>query len=53
MDYRINEIREELENLYEKNGLTEEVLILSMKLDKEINKVQKKILKDNNIYIKK
>ncbi|MBD7916621.1 Spo0E family sporulation regulatory protein-aspartic acid phosphatase [Clostridium sp. Sa3CUN1] len=53
MDYRINEIREELENLYEKNGLTEEVLILSMKLDKEINKVQKKILKDNDIYIKK
>lgn len=53
MDYRINEIRRELENLYIKNGLTEEVLILSMKLDKEINKVQRKILNDNKIYIKK
>lgn len=50
MNYKIRELRGKLENLYAKNGLTKEVLILSMKLDEEINKVQKKILTNNKIY---
>lgn len=50
MNYKIRELRGKLENIYIKNGLTKEVLILSMKLDEEINKVQKKILNDNKIY---
>lgn len=48
MDYKINQIRRELENLYLSNGLTNEVLKLSRELDKEINKEQKKILKSKN-----
>ncbi len=49
MDYKINQIRRELEKLYESKGLTNEVLKLSRKLDKEINEAQKKILKNKSI----
>ncbi|WP_308780054.1 aspartyl-phosphate phosphatase Spo0E family protein [uncultured Clostridium sp.] len=38
---KINQIRYELQKLYESQGLTDEVLKLSRKLDEEINKIQK------------
>ncbi|MDY6229177.1 MAG: aspartyl-phosphate phosphatase Spo0E family protein [Clostridium sp.] len=38
---KINQIRYELQKLYESHGLTDEVLKLSRKLDEEINKIQK------------
>ncbi|MGG7059268.1 Spo0E family sporulation regulatory protein-aspartic acid phosphatase [Clostridium nigeriense] len=42
---KINQIRCELEKLYESKGLSNEVLELSRQLDKEINEIQKKMLK--------
>ncbi|MGG7142077.1 Spo0E family sporulation regulatory protein-aspartic acid phosphatase [Clostridium nigeriense] len=45
MHSKINQIRYELEKLYESIGLSNEVLELSRQLDKEINEIQKKMLK--------
>lgn len=47
---KINQIRYELQKLYESQGLTDEVLKLSRKLDEEINKIQKEKgnIKKNN-----
>lgn len=45
MDSKIDKIRYKLTNLYESTGLSNEVLELSRELDKEINKIQKKMLK--------
>lgn len=38
---KINQIRYELEKLYESQGLTNDVLKLSRALDEKINKLQK------------
>mgnify|MGYP004503203207 CR=1 FL=1 len=44
---KINQIRYELEKLYESQGLTNDVLKLSRALDEKINKLQK----EKGIYI--
>ncbi|MGG7143445.1 Spo0E family sporulation regulatory protein-aspartic acid phosphatase [Clostridium nigeriense] len=42
---KINQIRYELEKLYESSGLSNEVLKVSRQLDKDINEIQKKLNK--------